>query len=186
MRSYLYWTSVIGMAALLAASVTACSTNNGDSGGDESMSDSGSGGFVENFDVDPADPSFELTDEEWRDRLSDEQYHVLRDHGTERAYSGDLYGNERHGTYSCAGCGHELFSSQTRFDSGTGWPSFWAPIDDGAVGTEYDHSLGQTRIEVHCGRCGGHLGHVFPDGPDDETGLRYCMNSVAMNFHEAR
>lgn len=173
---------LLGMTGMFGCSLN---TANGESTDNEPMENTSGSSFVEQWDVDPAEPTVELTDEEWRNRLTDDEYHVLRDHGTERAFSGELYGIEKEGTYSCAGCGHELFSSDTRFDSGTGWPSFWAPIDDDAVGTRYDHKLPQTRIEVHCGRCAGHLGHVFPDGPDEETGHRYCMNSVAMDFREA-
>ena len=125
---------------------------------------------------------FEITysDQEWRERLSPEQYYVLRAHGTERAGSSPLDREKRDGTFVCAGCELPLFSSDTKFDSGTGWPSFWAPLDD-AIGTSEDRSLFMTRTEVHCRRCGGHLGHVFEDGPPP-TGLRYCMNGVALKF----
>jgi peptide-methionine (R)-S-oxide reductase len=120
------------------------------------------------------------SDAEWRAELSDEQYDVLRDHHTERAFSSPLDSEKRVGTFVCAGCGNALFSSQTKFDSGTGWPSFWAPLD-GAIGTSVDHSWLMVRTEVHCARCGGHLGHVFPDGPKP-TGQRYCMNGDALEF----
>ena len=125
---------------------------------------------------------FDVTrsDEEWRARLTPEQYHVLREHGTERAGSSPLGKEDRHGTYRCAGCGHPLFSSQSKFESGTGWPSFWAPLD-GAIATSTDRSFFMTRTEVHCRHCGGHLGHVFSDGPRP-TGLRYCLNGVALSF----
>jgi peptide-methionine (R)-S-oxide reductase len=119
-------------------------------------------------------------DEEWRRTLTPEQYVVLREHGTERAGSSVLLREKRLGTFSCAGCGEPLFASETKFESGTGWPSFWAPLDN-AVGTTRDTSYGMTRIEVHCACCGGHLGHVFPDGPPP-TGQRYCMNGVALDF----
>jgi peptide-methionine (R)-S-oxide reductase len=119
-------------------------------------------------------------DEDWRRRLTAEQFRVLRQHGTERAGSSPLNGEKRPGTYRCAGCGLELFSSGEKFESGTGWPSFWAPVET-AVETTSDHSHGMTRTEVHCARCGGHLGHVFPDGPPP-TGLRYCLNGVALGF----
>ena len=120
------------------------------------------------------------TDEEWRAKLSAAQYHVLRRHGTERAGTSPLNAEKRPGTFVCAGCGKELFSSEAKFESGTGWPSFFQPID-GAVATSEDRSLFMSRTEVHCSDCGGHLGHVFPDGPRP-TGQRYCMNGVAMDF----
>ncbi len=121
-----------------------------------------------------------MTDEQWRASLTDEQYYVLRGHGTERAGTSALNHERRTGTYVCAACGQALFSSQTKFDSGTGWPSFTAPLES-AVGTSVDRSYLTVRTEVHCTRCGGHLGHVFPDGPPP-TGLRFCMNGVAMAF----
>jgi peptide-methionine (R)-S-oxide reductase len=120
------------------------------------------------------------TDEDWRQTLSPEQYHVLRKHGTERPGSSPLNHEKREGVFKCAGCGRPLFSSDTKFESGTGWPSFWQPLD-GAVGTENDRSLFMNRTEVHCASCSSHLGHVFPDGPRP-TGLRYCMNGVALDF----
>jgi len=112
--------------------------------------------------------------------LTPEQHHVLREHGTERAGSSPLNHEKRAGTFKCAGCGTPLFTSDTKFESGTGWPSFFKPLD-GAVGAHADKSYGMTRTEVHCATCGGHLGHVFPDGPRP-TGERYCMNGVAMEF----
>jgi peptide-methionine (R)-S-oxide reductase len=122
----------------------------------------------------------EKTDAEWRQMLTPEQYRVLRKHGTERAGTSPLDKEYGPGTYVCAGCDLPVFSSETKFDSGTGWPSFWAPFDEG-VGTAVDRSLFTTRTEVHCRRCGGHLGHVFDDGPAP-TGLRYCMNGAALSF----
>jgi peptide-methionine (R)-S-oxide reductase len=124
------------------------------------------------------------TDDEWRVSLTPEQFHVLREHGTERAGTSPLNYEKRSGTFSCAGCGTPLFTSDTKFESGTGWPSFFAPIE-GAVATTADRSYGMTRVEVHCAKCGGHLGHVFPDGPRP-TGQRYCMNGVALRFDEGR
>ena len=126
--------------------------------------------------------TFEVTksDEEWKKLLTPEQYYVLRKHGTERAGSSPLDKQYGPGTYACAGCDLPLFSSATKFDSGTGWPSFYAPLEN-AVGTTSDRSLFMARTEVHCRRCGGHLGHVFDDGPKP-TGLRYCMNGVALKF----
>ena len=128
---------------------------------------------------------FEISypDEEWRRRLTPEQYYVLREPGSERGGSRPLDREKRAGTFVCAGCELPLFSSETKFDSGTGWPSFYAPLDN-AIGTSEDRSLFFTRTEVHCRRCGGHLGHVFNDGPAP-TGLRYCMNGVALAFEPA-
>jgi peptide-methionine (R)-S-oxide reductase len=122
-----------------------------------------------------------LTDAEWRRRLTREQYRVLREQGTERAFSGAYHDEHRDGTYHCAACGAPLFSSRDKFESGTGWPSYTRPIERGRVAEETDESLGMSRTEVHCARCGGHLGHVFPDGPPP-TGLRYCINSVSLDF----
>ena len=121
-----------------------------------------------------------LSDEEWRQRLTPEEHHVLREHGTEPRGSSPLNREKRPGEFVCAGCGQPLFSSDTKYESGTGWPSFWAPLGD-AVDTSVDRSYGMTRVEVHCARCGGHLGHVFPDGPAP-TGQRYCMNGDALHF----
>jgi peptide-methionine (R)-S-oxide reductase len=120
-------------------------------------------------------------DAEWKKTLSPEQYEVLRRKGTERPFTGIYYNNKRRGTYLCAGCGSPLFDSKTKFDSGTGWPSYYQPISEQAVDTEEDKSYGMNRNEVLCARCGGHLGHVFPDGPEP-TGLRYCINSVSLDF----
>lgn len=127
-------------------------------------------------------PKFEVTrtDEEWRQRLSPQQYAVLRREGTERPFSSPLNAEHREGRFSCAGCALELFSSRTKFESGTGWPSFWQPLEK-AVLEHKDTSLGMSRTEVACRRCGGHLGHVFDDGPKP-TGLRYCMNGIALVF----
>jgi peptide-methionine (R)-S-oxide reductase len=121
---------------------------------------------------------------EWKKDLDPLQYHVLREHGTERAGTSPLDREKRQGEFRCAGCGEPLFDSDKKFDSGTGWPSFWAP-KDGAVGTTTDRKFFMTRTEVHCAKCGGHLGHVFPDGPAP-TGQRYCMNGAALKFEEKK
>jgi peptide-methionine (R)-S-oxide reductase len=129
-----------------------------------------------------AGEAFEVThtEEEWRSLLTPNQYAVLRESATERPYTSPLNDEHREGVFSCAGCDLDMFSSSTKFDSGTGWPSFWQPLPN-AVGTERDTSLGMIRTSVHCVRCGGHLGHVFEDGPPP-TGLRYCMNGLALKF----
>ncbi|MGB5452008.1 MAG: peptide-methionine (R)-S-oxide reductase MsrB [Sedimenticolaceae bacterium] len=121
------------------------------------------------------------TEDDWREILTEEQFHVCREKGTERAFSGSYWDTKTPGVYRCAACGEPLFSSQEKYDSGSGWPSFWQPLADDAVGTETDRSLGMARTEVHCRRCGSHLGHVFPDGPRP-TGSRYCINSVSLKL----
>ena len=127
----------------------------------------------------------EKTDAEWKQALTPEQYRVLRKQGTERAFTGKYHDHHEKGSYVCAACGLPVFSSVTKFESGTGWPSFWQPIAPQNVETERDWGLGLPRTEVHCARCGGHLGHVFEDGPPP-TGLRYCINSVSLSFEKAK
>ncbi|MFA0823280.1 MAG: peptide-methionine (R)-S-oxide reductase MsrB [Methanomethylovorans sp.] len=129
-------------------------------------------------------PSFvKIQEQEWKKILTPQQYYVLREKGTEPAFSGKYYQNEKKGVYLCAACGQELFNSNTKFDSGTGWPSFWAPISEDKVVRKTDNSYAMQRTEVLCSRCGSHLGHVFDDGPAP-TGERFCMNSVSLDFEE--
>ena len=126
----------------------------------------------------------ELTEDEWKKKLSKEEYQVLREKGTERPFSGVYWNHKEKGTYRCAGCGVELFSSETKFESGCGWPSFYDALDKDKIEEKLDLSHGRRRIEVLCKNCGGHLGHVFDDGPRDKTGLRYCINSVSLHFEK--
>jgi peptide-methionine (R)-S-oxide reductase len=125
------------------------------------------------------------SDAEWKKELTDEEYYILREKGTERAFTGDLWNNKKPGTYVCAACQNEVFSSDTKFESGSGWPSFFKPVSKANVVIAEDRSLGMVREEVLCARCGGHLGHVFPDGPAP-TGLRYCINSAALDFTDKK
>jgi peptide-methionine (R)-S-oxide reductase len=125
------------------------------------------------------------SDEEWKKTLPPERYRVLRKKGTEMPFTGEYVHNEKKGVYRCAGCGAELFTSDTKFDSGSGWPSFYAPVSEESIDTEKDRTLGTSRTEILCSKCGGHLGHVFDDGPNP-TGFRYCVNSLSLNFEEKK
>ncbi len=125
------------------------------------------------------------TDQEWRQELTPQQYSVLRQQATERPFTGEYVHNKESGVYTCAACGQPLFTSDTKFESGTGWPSFWDMIEKGSVEVRQDNNHGMQRLEAVCSRCGSHLGHVFEDGPRDTTGLRYCINSVSLKFDKA-
>jgi len=125
-----------------------------------------------------------MADDEWKDKLSDEQYHILREKGTEAPFSGKLLHNDKTGNYTCAACGNVVFTSDTKFDSGTGWPSFYDVADTKAVKLQEDNSHGMHRVEVTCAVCGSHLGHVFNDVPDQPTGMRFCINSAALDFKD--
>ncbi len=125
---------------------------------------------------------FKRSDAEWQEALTPEEYHILREKGTEPPGSGELYHNTEHGTYMCRGCGAELFKSDAKYDSGSGWPSFWQAVDPSKIKTAVDKSFGMARTEIMCARCGSHLGHVFDDGPKETTGKRFCVNSASLKF----
>ncbi len=128
-----------------------------------------------------SDSKLKMTDEEWRSRLTPQQYRVLRQAGTEPAFSNEYWNNHENGNYTCAGCGTILFTSDTKYDSGSGWPSFWDAVDASKIELLEDHSHGMVRVEAKCAVCGGHLGHLFDDGPNP-TGMRYCINSLSLQF----
>jgi peptide-methionine (R)-S-oxide reductase len=172
---------ICGSLFLLAMPEKPTSTNSSE----ENVSQCASAcGLPSHVDLSSGEFPVQRTDEEWRERLTELQYHVARKQGTERAFDNPYHDNKKTGLYSCIGCDTPLFSSTNKFDSGTGWPSFSQPIDERTLGEHRDTSYGMVRIEVHCGICGSHQGHVFPDGPKP-TGLRYCINSASLKFEEA-
>ena len=171
------------LSLILILAISACSSSNNQKIGKDQTSadlvDESSPAIM----VDDSVTTIIKSEEEWRSVLTAEEFRVLREAGTERAFQGDLWDNKRKGSYTCAACGLKLFDSTTKFRSGTGWPSFWTPANETCILEKEDLSYGWNRVEVLCSRCDGHLGHVFTDGPQP-TGLRYCINSVSLNFIE--
>ncbi|MEK7466182.1 MAG: peptide-methionine (R)-S-oxide reductase MsrB [Planctomycetota bacterium] len=163
---------------VLAGALIALSACSGGSSGDPKENGAKKEPAAEKTDAAAVLPK---TEAEWKQKLTEQQYYVLREHGTERAGTGEYANHHEAGIYRCAGCDEALFKSTDKFDSGTGWPSFTQPLKDGVIASEEDQSHGMVRSEVHCARCGGHMGHVFTDGPKP-TGLRYCINSVSLKF----
>lgn len=174
---------LLGTVFAAAAALLACGGSGGAASRAEAAADQASPTAPDRQEATDVSDKVMKTEDEWKRELSPAAFQVLRKKGTERAYTGDLWNNHEPGVYVCAGCGLPLFGSAEKFDSGTGWPSFWQPIEPSRVGTDEDRSFFTTRTEVHCARCGGHLGHVFDDGPEP-TGLRYCINSVSMKFRK--
>jgi peptide-methionine (R)-S-oxide reductase len=157
-------------------------------GGPRQVSTAGKSDLEDGLDMsevpeEKVEPEMQLSEEEWREKLTAKEFKILRESGTERAFSGELLKNKTEGLYVCAGCGKPLFSSEHKFKSGTGWPSYYTKAEGSTAGEVIDRSLGMERVEIYCKHCGGHLGHVFRDGPEP-TGLRYCINSVAMEFEQ--
>ena len=178
--------SASGLIVLAAFLACAAACGGYDAAGASRPSGNAAAGGESEREYPPSEPleKVELSEREWREKLTDKQFHILREEGTEPRGSGDLLSNKKEGVYRCAGCELPLYHSRTKYDSGTGWPSFYRAIDPDHVGTKTDRKFAMVRTEVHCARCGGHLGHIFEDGPKP-TGLRHCINSAALTFQAA-